>query len=109
MFKFLKDMWWMSKGVDLETVDLERVKNERKSKDHTSAVILVFGLLYFVVAAFGITFAAKTGNGVSIFKYVFLTLLDTASLITYFTGHKKIAWVGIIAFVVIGMITSPIW
>ncbi len=93
MLDFFKDMYAEINGLDLEVIKKERrVKQEKYDKIMQRAgkvVIVIVGVLYLVLAGTNISIMIDTGFDISIIKYIILSLIDIATLTTFFIKNKS--------------------
>jgi hypothetical protein len=106
MLDFFKDMYYEVSGIEKPIK-----KKEDKIIFSKSAKIIIccMGVLYLGVGTIMISNCIDSGNYLSIFKYVFLIILDIAANIFMFMKTKKaeqIAFILVVLFIAVNYLTS---
>lgn len=98
MFDFFRDVILEASGIDSDAAAEERnAKREARKKDRfifsvgAKVMAFILGIIYLIIAWFGIAAGAKSGSldAFKIIRFVFLSGCDIACLVCLAVGKKK--------------------
>lgn len=114
MFNLFKEMYFEVQGYDIETMKKERIEmQEEKKKEQVilskmvKHIIRCAGVLFLLLGTIIISTYFENRDWINVIKYIFMIVLDIASMILVTINKKNTEIAGIICsaiFVILNMI-----